>query len=164
MVQDIVNSRRAAAALTAGILLLAALPAAAQVLIFPTDAQWVVNPAFSGEHGAGRNISGAVCNAVGGRGCIAVNDASNFVQAFSMSQTGHRIAAGTVIPLQPDQVGLVTFRFAMNVIPIIDSIRSAGAIGMGSIARQLNGRGVRTARGRRWHASSVRNLLARATS
>ena len=54
-------------------------------------------------------------------------------------------------------------RFAMNVIPIIESIRSAaGSIGMVSIANELNSRGIRTARGRRWHCSSVRNLIARA--
>jgi Recombinase len=55
-------------------------------------------------------------------------------------------------------------RFAMNVIPVIRSIRSAGTVGMVSIAKQLNDRGIRTARGSRWHASSVRNLLARAIS
>ena len=53
-------------------------------------------------------------------------------------------------------------RFAKNVIPIIRSIRAAGVIGLASIADALNNRGVRTARGGRWHASSVRNLLAQA--
>jgi hypothetical protein len=41
-------------------------------------------------------------------------------------------------------------RFAMNVIPIIESIQlAAGSIGMVSIASELNSRGIRTARGRR---------------
>jgi DNA invertase Pin-like site-specific DNA recombinase len=53
-------------------------------------------------------------------------------------------------------------RFAKNVIPIIRSIRAAGVVGLASIADALNNRGVRTARGGRWHGSSVRNLLARA--
>jgi DNA invertase Pin-like site-specific DNA recombinase len=54
-------------------------------------------------------------------------------------------------------------RFANNVAPVIESIRSvAGSIGMVSIARELNNRGIPTARGGRWHPSSVRNLLARA--
>ena len=54
-------------------------------------------------------------------------------------------------------------RFASNVVPVIESIRSAvGSIGMVSIARELNNRGIPTARGGIWHPSSVRNLLARA--
>ena len=55
--------------------------------------------------------------------------------------------------------------FATNVAPVTQSIRSAaGSIGMVSIARELNSRGIPTARGGRWHPSSVRNLLARAGS
>jgi len=110
MLQDIVSRRWAAAALlTGGTFLLSAIPLAAQVQIFPTDAQWKVDPGFSADHEANRNISGAVCNAIGGQGCIAVNDSSNFVQAFLMNQSTHRIGAGTVIPLQPDQLGGLTF-------------------------------------------------------
>jgi DNA invertase Pin-like site-specific DNA recombinase len=52
-------------------------------------------------------------------------------------------------------------RFASNIIPLIRSIQSTGAIGMVSIAKALNDRGVRTARGGRWHASSVYNVVAR---
>ena len=52
-------------------------------------------------------------------------------------------------------------RFAENIIPIIRSIRSAGPIGMVSIAKVLNDRGIRTARGARWHPSSVRNVIER---
>jgi Recombinase len=43
-----------------------------------------------------------------------------------------------------------------------DGIQSAGPVGMVSIAKQLNDRGIRTQRGGRWHVSSVANLLARA--
>ena len=53
-------------------------------------------------------------------------------------------------------------RFAKNVMPIICSIQAAGPVGMVSIARQLNERGIRTQRGGRWHVSSVANVLARA--
>jgi DNA invertase Pin-like site-specific DNA recombinase len=52
-------------------------------------------------------------------------------------------------------------RFAANMLPIIRSIQSTGPIGMVSIARQLNERGIRTPRGARWHVSSVANILAR---
>src|SRR5436190_11024500 len=46
-------------------------------------------------------------------------------------------------------------RFAANLLPIIRSIQSAGPIGMVSIAKLLNERGVRIARGGHWHVSSV---------
>jgi DNA invertase Pin-like site-specific DNA recombinase len=54
-------------------------------------------------------------------------------------------------------------QFASNVIPIIRSIQAAGKIGMVSIAKILNERGIRTARGGRWHCSSVRNVIERTT-
>src|SRR4051812_33160761 len=38
-------------------------------------------------------------------------------------------------------------RFAANMLPMIRSIQSAGPIGMVAIAKELNGRGIRTARG-----------------
>jgi DNA invertase Pin-like site-specific DNA recombinase len=55
-------------------------------------------------------------------------------------------------------------RFAANLLPVIRSIQSAGPIGMVAIAKLLNERGIRTARGGQWHVSSVANLLARANS
>jgi len=51
--------------------------------------------------------------------------------------------------------------FAVKVLPIVRSIQAAGPIGMVRIADELNNRGIRTARGGRWHVSSVANLLAR---
>jgi hypothetical protein len=44
---------------------------------------------------------------------------------------------------------------------MIAAIQAAGNVGLGAIANVLNGRGVRTARGGKWHASTVRNVLAR---
>jgi DNA invertase Pin-like site-specific DNA recombinase len=55
-------------------------------------------------------------------------------------------------------------RFAANVLPVIRSVQAAGVTGMAAIAKVLNDRGVRTARGGRWHASTVRNLLLRAAN
>ena len=55
-------------------------------------------------------------------------------------------------------------QFAINVLPIVAEIRALGARGYGSIAAALNRRGVPTARGARWHVSTVRNLLARTTT
>lgn len=52
-------------------------------------------------------------------------------------------------------------RFAANVIPIIREVQRAGAKTLRDIADALNARGIGTARGGRWHAMSVRNVLAR---
>jgi DNA invertase Pin-like site-specific DNA recombinase len=52
--------------------------------------------------------------------------------------------------------------FARNVMPIVEKLRDAGTTSLLGIARALNERGVRTPQGGRWHASSVKNLLARA--
>ncbi len=52
-------------------------------------------------------------------------------------------------------------RFAQNILPLIESIQAAGTTGMVAIAKALNDRGVRTARGGQWHCSSVRNVMNR---
>ncbi len=53
-------------------------------------------------------------------------------------------------------------RFAANALPVIRDIERAGVTTLQGIAEALNARGIRTARGRRWYASTVRNLLVRA--
>jgi hypothetical protein len=51
---------------------------------------------------------------------------------------------------------------AANVLPLIREIKKAGATTLREIADALNARGVSTARGGRWHAMTVSNVLARA--
>jgi DNA invertase Pin-like site-specific DNA recombinase len=53
-------------------------------------------------------------------------------------------------------------RFAANVLPIIREAQKAGATTLRDIAEALNARGVVTARGGQWHATSVSNILERA--
>ena len=53
--------------------------------------------------------------------------------------------------------------FAANVLPIVRQLQAAGVVTFRAIAKELNERGVRTARGGDWHDSTVRNLLARGT-
>jgi DNA invertase Pin-like site-specific DNA recombinase len=53
-------------------------------------------------------------------------------------------------------------RHAATVLPIIREIKRAGARTLREIADALNARGVRTARGGQWYATTVRNVLARA--
>ena len=52
-------------------------------------------------------------------------------------------------------------RAASNVLPIIAEIKRSGACTLRALAEALNARGVPTPRGGRWHATSVRNVLAR---
>jgi len=51
--------------------------------------------------------------------------------------------------------------FAANVLPLIESLRSSGVRDLRGLAAALNSRGVRTARGGRWHVSNVKNLVGR---
>jgi DNA invertase Pin-like site-specific DNA recombinase len=53
-------------------------------------------------------------------------------------------------------------RLAANVVPIIREMQRAGMNTLRDIAAALNARGVPTARGGQWHATTVRNVLARA--
>ena len=51
--------------------------------------------------------------------------------------------------------------FAQTVVPVIRAIQAAGTTGFASIADVLNERGIKSARGGKWHVSSVANLLGR---
>ena len=52
-------------------------------------------------------------------------------------------------------------QFAVNVLPIIRAIEASGVIGYSAIARELNARGIPSARGGVWHATTVRNIILR---
>jgi hypothetical protein len=54
--------------------------------------------------------------------------------------------------------------FARNVLLIVESLRASGVTDLRGLASALNSRGVRTARGGRWHVSNVRNLLRRSAA
>ncbi|SDB58440.1 recombinase family protein [Bauldia litoralis] len=51
--------------------------------------------------------------------------------------------------------------FAANVLPIIEALQASGVCHLRGLAAALNIRGVRTARGGRWHVSNVKNLVDR---
>jgi DNA invertase Pin-like site-specific DNA recombinase len=51
--------------------------------------------------------------------------------------------------------------FAVGLLPLVKALQSSGAITLDALTRGLNERGVRSARGSRWHVSSVANLLSR---
>jgi DNA invertase Pin-like site-specific DNA recombinase len=52
--------------------------------------------------------------------------------------------------------------FAANVVPVIRQIEASGITGHRALAVALNARGIQTARGGEWHATTVRNIMARA--
>jgi DNA invertase Pin-like site-specific DNA recombinase len=52
-------------------------------------------------------------------------------------------------------------QFAANILPIVNSVRASGVTDLRGIAQALNDRGVRTARGGRWHVSNVKNVIDR---
>jgi DNA invertase Pin-like site-specific DNA recombinase len=60
-----------------------------------------------------------------------------------------------------ETIGAAADSHAANVLPIIREIRKAGATTLREIAEALNARGVQTARGGQWHATTVSNVLAR---
>jgi hypothetical protein len=51
--------------------------------------------------------------------------------------------------------------FVAGLLPIMQAIRSTGTVTLRDMASALNQRGMPSARGGRWHVSSVMNLLAR---
>jgi DNA invertase Pin-like site-specific DNA recombinase len=53
--------------------------------------------------------------------------------------------------------------FVAGLLPIIQAIRNTGAVTLREMASALNQRGIRSARGGKWHVSSVLNLLARSS-
>ena len=61
-----------------------------------------------------------------------------------------------------ETIGAAADNHAANVLPIIREIKKAGATTLREIAEALNARGVQTARGGQWYATTVSNVLARA--
>jgi DNA invertase Pin-like site-specific DNA recombinase len=55
-------------------------------------------------------------------------------------------------------------RQAANVLPIIREIQKTGASTLRNVADALNARGISTTRGGKWYATSVRNVLSRASA
>jgi hypothetical protein len=52
-------------------------------------------------------------------------------------------------------------RHARDLAPVVADIQGGGATTLRAIARELNGRGMLTRRGGRWHVLTVSNLLDR---
>ena len=77
------------------------------------------------------------------------------------ARLGNRSNAGEAAALGRKVQTAEADAFAANVLPIIASLRASGVRGLRGLATALNNRGVRTARGGRWHVSNVKNLVDR---
>jgi DNA invertase Pin-like site-specific DNA recombinase len=73
---------------------------------------------------------------------------------------GPKLAQARKVALEA--IGAAADNHAANVLPIIREIRKAGASTLRDIADAFNARGVKTARGGQWYATTVSNVLARA--
>jgi hypothetical protein len=51
--------------------------------------------------------------------------------------------------------------FALSLHPILEELKRTGSDSLDALAQQLNERNVPTARGARWYASTVKNMLDR---
>jgi hypothetical protein len=77
--------------------------------------------------------------------------------AAALRRAGHGNAAAV------DALVAGADRHALDLGPVIASLRAEGHSSLPSLARALNEREMRTPRGGKWHPSSVRNLLFRLT-
>src|SRR5215813_15168109 len=79
-------------------------------------------------------------------GAAALRAAGAGQAGWTAGADGNRAAAG---------------RFAAQLAPVIQAIRADGITSLEGMAAELNARGILTARGGQWYATTVRNLLAR---
>ena len=83
----------------------------------------------------------------------------------TLSQNGHSLGNRTNLQEAQSVGNEVQKRqadvFSASIVPIIEEIRRAGVSSLRDIAISLNARGVKTARGGRWHAATVSNVLKR---
>jgi DNA invertase Pin-like site-specific DNA recombinase len=83
-------------------------------------------------------------------------------KARGVTLGGPKLSEARVVAVQVIKTGADLH--AANVLPIIREAQKAGATTLREIAEALNARGVATARGGRWYATSVKNMLDRATA
>jgi DNA invertase Pin-like site-specific DNA recombinase len=87
-------------------------------------------------------------------------DALARAKARGVKLGGPKLAEARKVALKT--IGASADQHAANVLPIIREIERAGVTSLRAIAEALNARGVPTARGGRWQAQTVANVLARA--
>ena len=81
---------------------------------------------------------------------------SNGAKLGNPSNLDHAGAIGRATQIAPAD------EFVSDLLPVVLAIRQTGAKTLEAMSQALNQRGIRTARGGHWRASSVANLFARA--
>jgi hypothetical protein len=94
------------------------------------------------------------------RSC-ASQDVAFIAGLMAQRRLGNRTNIATAGSLGRDSAKVAADQFAADIMPIVASLQKNGVTTLAGIADALNGRGVRTARGGRWHVSTVMNLLRR---
>ena len=79
------------------------------------------------------------------------------------------VKLGSPAPWKGSAIGAAATRaradiFARNILPIIREVHGAGVTSLTGVARALNARGVKTARGRAWEATTGCSVLRRAAT
>ncbi len=87
-------------------------------------------------------------------------------EALAMARA-RGVRLGAPDPLKGSAKGVKSLKekadkYAANVLPILERIRTSGVTTLAGIAEELNTRNVKTARGGRWQATTVHRALARA--
>jgi DNA invertase Pin-like site-specific DNA recombinase len=94
--------------------------------------------------------------------------ASRTKAALAVKKAQGKVLGGPKLPEAREAAQIViktnADRYAANVLPLIKDAQRAGANTLRDIADALNARGVATARGGRWYATSVKNVLERPTA
>jgi DNA invertase Pin-like site-specific DNA recombinase len=76
------------------------------------------------------------------------------------------VKLGSPNPRKGSRLGVAAHKasadqFAANIMPIIREVEATGITSYSGIAKVLNARGIRTARGGDWHPATVRNIRTR---
>ena len=90
---------------------------------------------------------------------VAASDKSDSAGRFSMPSND--ISDGRLALIEPIVAFNCADAFADSVAPAIREAQAAGAKTLRQIAAALNGRGIGTARGGKWEAATVANVLRR---
>jgi DNA invertase Pin-like site-specific DNA recombinase len=84
------------------------------------------------------------------------------IRKASGSKLGNPINIRTAGDIGRATLAAAADEHARSLLPLLRTVRSEGAVTLDAITTAFNDRRIPTARGARWHVSSVANLLARA--
>lgn len=84
------------------------------------------------------------------------------IRKGQLAMLGNRTNLAAAQATGSARTAAAALRFAENTAPVIHQVRASGVTSLHGIARILNARGGRTARGGTWAATQVASVLMRA--